>query len=136
MALQPTHIIDAGVLIAYFKGEVGADVFANLIRDDRNILAMHSVNLCEIYYNYLRDDGLETAERAFLQANEIVAIIEKIDQQFLKRVGRWKALYLGGIADSFAAATAEEYGCPLVTTDHNDFDPVEAQALLRIVWLR
>jgi len=136
MAVKPTHIVDASALIAYFKSEEGHEKFADLLRDERNVLAMHTVNLCEVYYNYLRSDGLEKAEDAWAKANGILRILETVDLQFMKRVGRWKVDHNLGFADAFAAATAEENGCPLITTDHNDFRRVEQAGALQIVWLR
>ena len=88
MAARPTHIVDASALIAYFKSEQGHEKFADLLRDERNVLAMHTANLCEVYYNYLRSDGLEQAEEAWAKANDILGILEKADPQFMKRVGR------------------------------------------------
>lgn len=64
MAAKPTHILDANALIAYFKGENGQDRIADLLRDEQNILAIHAVNLCEVYYGYYRADGQEQADTA------------------------------------------------------------------------
>ena len=104
MASKPTHIVDASALIAYFKDELGSESFAELLRDDRTVLAIHAANMCEVYYNYLRADGLSKAEEAWTKASEIVAIIEKLDPQFVKRIGRWKVSNSLGIADAIAAA--------------------------------
>lgn len=136
MTAKPTHIVDASALIAYFKSEAGHEKFAELLRDERNVLAMHAVNLCEVYYSYLRSDGLERGEEAWAKADEILGVLEKIDAQFMKRVGSWKVNHNLPLGDAFAAATAEENGCPLVTTDHNDFRAVEEAGALQIVWLR
>ena len=136
MAAKHTHIVDASALIAYFKGEEGQEKFADLLRDDRTALAIHAVNLCEVYYVYLRSDGPEKAEEARTRATEILAVIESLDSQFIKRTGRWKVDHNLGFADAFAAATAEENACPLVTTDHKDFERVEQAGALQIVWLR
>jgi predicted nucleic acid-binding protein len=133
---KPTHIVDASALIAYFKGEDGESKFTELLNDERNVLAMHVVNLCEVYYGYLRSDWLEKAEEAWTKANGILGIIQSLDAQFVKRVGRWKVDHNLGLADAFAAATAEENGCPLVTTDHNDFEEVARTGALQIIWLR
>jgi len=131
-----THIVDACALIAYFKQENGHEVFEALFADDENVLAIHSTNLCEVYYGYLRADGIDRAEEAWGNAIAILGVIEKMDSQFMKRVGRWKVDYNLPLGDAFAAAAAEEHACALVTTDHNDFDPVEAAGVLQIVWLR
>lgn len=136
MAAKPTHIVDASALIAYFKGEAGHERFAELLRDEGNIPAIHIVNLCEVYYGYLRSDGPLRAEEAWAKADEILGVLQKADPQFIKRVGRWKVDHGLPLGDAFAAATAEENGCPLVTTDHNDFEAVEQAGDLHIVWLR
>lgn len=136
MAANPSHIIDASALIAFFKQEPGHEAFASLLADERNILAIHATNLCEVYYNYLRTDGADRAEEALGKAIEIVGVIEQLDAQFVKRVGRWKVDYSLPLGDAFAAATAEEHACASVTTDHNDFSAVEAAGVLQIVWLR
>lgn len=136
MAARPTHIVDASALIAYFKQETGHENFAALLADERNILAIHATNLCEVYYNYLRSDGADKAEAAWQKATAILGVIEKLDAQFVKRVGRWKVDYNLPLGDAFAGAAAEENACALVTTDHNDFSAIEADGVLQIVWLR
>ena len=136
MPAKPTHAIDASALIAYLKNEPGSDQFAELLLDERNVLVMHIVNLWEVHYNYLRADGLVSAEEAWIKANQILGIIDKVETDFMKRASRWKVNHNLGVGDAFAAATAEEYACPLVTTDHRDFEPVERSGALQILWLR
>jgi predicted nucleic acid-binding protein len=136
MAAKLTHVVDASALIAYFKEEEGNKKFAELLADEENVLAIHATNLCEVYYGYLRSDGADRADEAWQRAIDILGVIEAIDAQFMKRVGRWKVDHKLGLADAFAAATAEENACPLVTTDRNDFGAIEAAGALQIVWLR
>ncbi len=136
MPLQPTHVIDTSALIAYLKGEQGHEIFADLVRVEANILAMHAINFCELYYHYRRYDGHERAELAWTTANEIVTMLDPLTEQFVKRIGRWKVEQNLGLGDAIAAATAEEYGCPLVTTDHNDFSAIDTSGALEILWLR
>lgn len=136
MAPKPTHIIDASAVIAYLKEEAGHEKFAELLANEANVLQIHATNLCEVYYGYLRSDGMERAEEAWQRATQILGVIETLDAQFIKRIARWKVEHSLGIADAFAAATAEENGCPLVTTDRNDFSAIETAAALQIIWLR
>ena len=136
MAAKPTHIVDACALIAYFKEEEGHERFAELLVDEENVLAIHATNLCEVYYGYLRSDGADRADEAWQRATEILGVIDTLDLQFIKRVGRWKVDYSLGLADAFAAATAEMNACSLVTTDRNDFGAIEAAGALEIAWLR
>ena len=136
MAAKHTHIVDASALITYFNAEEGHEAFAALVADEENVLGIHATNLCEVYYGYLRSDGVERADEAWRRATEILGVIEAFSAQFMKRVARWKVDYNLGLADAFAAALAEEKACPLVTTDRNDFGAIEAAGALQIVWLR
>lgn len=136
MAARITHILDASALIAYFKAETGNEKLASILADERNTLAMHGASLCEVYHCYLRSDGPCEAEEAWQKATEILGVVERLDAQFIKRVAHWKVNYNLPLGDAFAAAAAEENACALVTTDHNDFDEVQAQGALQIVWLR
>ncbi len=136
MPARFTHVADACAVIAYLKGEAGHDRFAEILQDERNVAAIHAVNLCEVYYNYLRSDGVEVAEQALESTAKVLAIVEKADQGFLKRVARWKVEHKLGLADAFAAATAEEYASRLVTCDHNDFGAIEETGELQIEWIR
>jgi predicted nucleic acid-binding protein len=131
-----THIVDASALIAYFKGEVGHERFANLLLDERNNLAIHAVNLCEVYYNYLRSDGFIKANEAWDRASTLVGILPTISEGYLKRVARWKVDRALGLGDSFAAASAEEHAAILLTADHADFDPIQQAGLLQIEFIR
>lgn len=135
MPAKPTHIIDASALIAYFNGEDGHDRFAQLLSDEQNVLAMHATNLCEVYYGYLRADGLERAEKAWEEAIRVVQILKELDDGFVKRVARWKVEYGLDLADAHAAAAAEEHACELVTTD-SDFDAANGAGALRVLKLR
>jgi predicted nucleic acid-binding protein len=131
-----THVVDASALIAYFKEESGYKRFAGLLADEENVLAIHIVNLCEVYYSYYRSDGPEQAEEVWAKAISFLRVLEKADESFMKRVGRWKATQGIPLGDAFAAATAENDAVPLVTTDHMDFDPIAESGILQIEWLR
>ncbi|MCU1242420.1 MAG: hypothetical protein JWO71_3146 [Candidatus Acidoferrum typicum] len=141
MAARPTHIVDACAGIAYLKAEAGHALLTNILTDGRNSAAMHAVNLCEVYYDFLRSDGQAAADIAHGTLTAVLTVVKDTGDGFLKRVARWKVGHVCaghklGIADAFAAATAEEYACPLVTVDHGDFDAVELAGALELLWLR
>ena len=136
-----THVVDASAVIAYFKGEEGHERFAEILGDEENFLAIHIVNLLEVYYHYYRSDGPDRAGDAWANAIGFLHVLQKADESFVKRVGRWIAtrrIAAGefSMADAFAATTAEDNGVPLVTTDHGTFDPINEGGLLQIEWLR
>ena len=130
-----THIVDASSLIAYFNEEDGSDKFSELLADDENILAIHVINLCEVYYGYYRSDGQIKAEESWQKAHMILRLIEKIDESFMKRVGRIKATESLSLADAVAAASAEDDAVPLITTD-SDFKQLARKGSVKIEWLR
>src|SRR5947209_5463863 len=103
MPAKPTHVVDASAVIAYLNGEEGSDRFEALLLDGRNILVIHMVNLCEVYYGYLRSDGFEKAGEAWAKATAVLGVVGNIDEQFVKRVGRWKVEHDLPLGDAFAA---------------------------------
>lgn len=131
-----THLVDASALIAYFKGEAGHERIAQLLADERNNLAIHAVNLCEVYYNYLRSDGLVQANEAWDRASKLLGVLETIGENFVKRVGRWKVQNNLGLGDSFLAASAEEHAAILITADRAHFDPIQQAGLIQIEFIR
>lgn len=136
MAPQPTHVLDACALIAYLKGEEGNERIAELLTDERNTLAIHTLNLCEVYSCYYRTDGRPQADLAWEQAAKILQICTPIDETFMKLAARWKCTQGLPMLDAIAAATAERYACPLLTTDHNHFDQIASAHLISIEFLR
>lgn len=141
MPPRPTHVMDACAGIAYLKGDQGILDLPQILGDERNSVVIHAVNLCEVYYDFLRSDGQLVADEAHASIIRVVNVIEDAAEDFLKRVARWKVGHVCpghtlGIADAFAAATAEQYACRLVTSDHRDFDPIEQAGALSILWSR
>ena len=59
-----------------------------------------------------------------------------MDEDFVKRVGRWKVQANLGLGDSFLAASAEEYAAILLTADHSHFDPIQPLGLIQIEFIR
>jgi predicted nucleic acid-binding protein len=136
VASQPTHVADACALIAYLKGEQGNERLAELLADDSNTIAMHILNLCEVYCCYYRTDGQPKGQIAWEQAARIFQICSPMDGAFTKLVARWKVELNLPMMDAVAAATAEKYACPIITTDHHHFDPVAAAGLITVEFLR
>ena len=132
-----THALDTSALIVYLKEEPGHERFVELLKQEGNYFAMHIINLGELYYLFWRSDGETKANEAWSKTTEMpIRIIDSVNESFIKRVGRWIATQGTPYADAFVLATAEEYGVPLVTTDHQDFDPIESAGLLQFCWLR
>ena len=132
-----TLVLDTSALIVYLRKEAGHGRFVELLKRDESSIAMHMINLGELYYVFWRSDGANKAEEAWSMTCEMpIRIVDSLSESFVKRVGRWKATQRISYADAFALATAEEHGAPLVTTDHQEFDPIDRRGLLKFYWLR
>jgi len=94
------------------------------------------VNLCEVYYGYLRSDGPQRANEAWERATKLLGLDKTIDEDFVRRVGRWKVNSGLGLGDSFLAACVEQYAAILVTADHGDFDRVQETGFIRVDFIR
>lgn len=85
------HVLDACAMLAYLRGEHGAAVVASLFYDPDETCYAHAVNLCEVYYDFLRRTDEPTARQAI--ADLITdGVIERgdMDTAFSKRSGNKK----------------------------------------------
>ena len=57
-------VLDASAVIAYLKEESGAEVVEDYLARDGHTFFMHALNLCEVYYDFLRASDECSAEGA------------------------------------------------------------------------
>jgi len=109
-------VIDAGVAIAWIRGTTRSrqalDRLYTACRNGRVSLVMSTVNLAEVLIHtakYARASGVDPV--TFLTASGLR--IHPPDEAIARRVARLET----SLADGFAAATAQELGARLHTTD-------------------
>ena len=137
MEVGPTHCLDACAIIAYLRGEQGAEVLKELIERPDTFFAVHVCNLGEVYYDFSRNDGVEAAQSAWDHTVALPLTLRcDTDDTFVQRVGVIKVEEHVSFADAFALALTERLSIPLVTTDHHEFDPLEQKGTFRFLWLR
>jgi len=131
------HVLDACAMLAYLKGEPGAEVVATLLADPEGACYAHAVNLCEVYYDFLRQSDERTAREA---VSDLLAdgVVERRDlsRGFWERVGTHKARGRISLADCFCIALAQHLSAALVTTDHKEFDPLVSRGICPIHFIR
>ena len=99
-----TYVLDAGAMIAYLRGEPGADAVASLLLDPTHQCFAHAINLCEVYYDFFRAAGEQVAQEA-IQDLEAVGVNTRADLSpaFWQAAGALKALQRRiSLADCFA----------------------------------
>lgn len=124
-------------MLAYLKGEPGGSVVDVLLRDSSAQCFSHVVNLCEVYYDFLRGADEKTA-RAVIRDLYADGVRERKDlsRRFWQQVGQLKARGRISLADCFCIALAQKLSGEVVTSDHKEFDPLVALNLCPIRFIR
>ena len=130
-------VLDACALIAYLRGEVGGAIVDSMLRDAKSECLIHAVNLCEVYYQLIRDSDELTAGQviADLQAAGLI-VRSDMDEPFWQSVGQLKARGGISLADCFCIALAMRASGQVVTSDHHEFDPLVPLGLCPIHFIR
>lgn len=114
------YVVDSFAMIAFFENEPGADLVEEVLQSllDRKAKAFMSViNWGEIYYNTMRVQGLEEAERIITQLDNYPIQILKADRKLTYEAAKLKGKYRIAYADCFAAALSSRLNAPVVTGD-------------------
>lgn len=141
MTAGPTttvYVLDACALLAFLGREPGATVVDSLLIDPRNLCVAHAINLCEVYYDMLRRYDEQTANQVISDLQTAGVQIQAVmDLVFWQRVGKLK-VNPGklSLADCFALALTLHMNATLVTSDHHEFDRIDATGLCPILFIR
>ncbi|MBI4639868.1 MAG: PIN domain-containing protein [Candidatus Tectomicrobia bacterium] len=131
-------VLDASAMIAFLRNELGANVVESLLLDEGNPCMAHAINLCEVYYDFLRSANEDTARTAIADLESIGLMIrEDIDSEFWQAAGAYKAsIARVSLADCFAMALVQRIGAELVTSDHHEFDPIAQAGVCSVRFIR
>jgi predicted nucleic acid-binding protein len=131
-------VLDASAMIAYLRGEPGADVVESALSGDGEPCVAHAINLCEVYYKFVRVSGEAVATSAIQDLKDTGLIVRiDLDEAFWHDVGRHKAT-IGSIplADCFVVTLANRLDTEVVTADHPDFDRIADEGICRVTFIR
>jgi len=128
-----TCVLDACALIALLRSEPGGEEVRSLLADDECRCFIHAVNLCEVYYDCLRNYDEVKADQKLGDLRVCGLLLrDDMDTEFWKKAGHLKARGRISLADAFAVTLAEREHSILVTSDHHEFDPLLASGSLPI----
>lgn len=131
-------VLDACAMIALLRGEPGDDVVWRYVSDNRVLSLAHSINLCEVYYDFWRVGG-ESAAVGAINDLKALGVIERndFDQAFWQEAGKYKAtLKRVSLADCFAITLTNRVGGALLSSDHHELDPIAAQGICQVIFFR
>jgi predicted nucleic acid-binding protein len=130
--------LDSWAFVAWLQNQMpAADRMAALLERQaagHTTLAMHLINVGEVYYAAARKVGDQRAAVALENLRTRGVQFLAVDEDAVLAAARLKARYRISCADAFAAATAMELNAPLATGDP-EFRPLEAAGLLRLEWM-
>ena len=135
------YVLDACALIALMNKEEGACHVAMIYKkaaDGEAEVIMNKVNLLEVYYGYLKEDGEEFAEQQLANIeSSIVEINDVISDKIMRQAGKLKNSFRKmSLADSFAVAQAIVSDSILVTSDHHELDVIDNNGVVKFFWIR
>jgi len=133
--LSQIYVLDAFALLAYLRGEPGAERVRDLLlraRSGEARLYLCLVNYGEVLYISECQGGRPAAEEAIRIIDHLPLETVLADRDLTFAAAHLKARYPISYADAFAAALAQKLSATLVTGDP-EFRKVEA--VVEIEWL-
>jgi PIN domain nuclease of toxin-antitoxin system len=129
-------VLDACAVLALIKEEQGMEIVKKVIESEEAIL-LHSVTFLEIYYNIIKELGLECASLYYEQMLQTdIKIIYQITESTIKNAGYYKSKYKISLGDAFVLATAKEHNAKIISSDHHEFDIIEKLEQVHFLWIR
>jgi predicted nucleic acid-binding protein len=129
--------LDGDALLAYLEGEKGRPRIKELLHGAESgecTLYLSLINLGEVLYITERERGHVTALRTLSAINQLPLHVVPVSRTKALAAAHIKACYPISHADAFAAATALEYRCTLLTGDP-EFRAIADNGLILIEWL-
>ena len=137
-------VFDSSAMLAYLQSEAGGDLVRDVLTDpDRDVpVYAHAVNLCEVFYAFLRIGGAALAEEvmADLKADGVEERND-MDATFWRDVAgiiatqRTAGEHLA-LGDAFGLALARREGADFYTADRHELEAVAKAGLCAIIFIR
>ena len=138
------YVIDSSALIAFLWKEQGGLLVKDLISNFNNNCFIHALNLCDVYYDFIRrtevnkaDEVIEKVFNFLTVRYDLLYIYNHIDIDFFKQAGKYKAeLKRISLADCFCLTLGKKIGGTLVTADHHEFDKINTLNIVPLLFIR
>src|SRR5208282_2396833 len=100
------RVLDACAMIAFLRDEPGAEFVQTILTHPTDRCFAHAVNLCEVYYDFLRSSDARTARMAIEDLQRVgIRTRRDMSKAFWQRIGALKGtIQKISLADCFALA--------------------------------
>ncbi len=132
------YVPDACALIAFFDAEDGGPTVSDLILTPTARLSIHSINMCEVFYHFLRTSGPHAANVILQDVLSFgIAIPDETPPQLWKAAADLKARYKRlSLADAIGVAYAAAIDGTFVTADHKELEPLARDGVCKFFFFR
>jgi PIN domain nuclease of toxin-antitoxin system len=130
--------LDACALIAFFDAEEGGLTISDLIVTPTAQLKIHSVNMCEVFYHFLRKYDLGASNKVLSDVLSFgIEIFDEIGPNLWKDAAALKAQYKRlSLADAIGVAYARSIDGIFVTADHSELEPLDKDGVCDFFFFR
>ena len=118
--MDSAYVLDSYALIAHFEDNAGGGKVRKILRAahaGKTRLYLSVINLGEIYYNIVRERGVEKADETMFVIEQLPISIIEADRAITLEAAGLKAQYSIAYADCFAAALGILKKARVVTGD-------------------
>ena len=133
--MDSAYVLDSYALIAHFEDDAGGEKVRKILRaahEGKTRLYLSVINLGEIYYNIVRERGVEKADETMFMIKQLPIGIIDVDKVITLEAAGLKAQYPIAYADCFAAALGILKKARVVTGDPEFKKVVER---VKIEWI-
>lgn len=132
------YLLDAPAMIVYLRNEPGAQIVEAALTAPGDQCLAHSINLCEVFYDFLRSAGETDAVNAVSDLSAAgVAERNDFDRDFWIAAGRLKGTHHEiSLADCCGLTLAVPLGAQFLTTDHRELDSLAKAGSYPIAFIR
>ena len=130
------YLFDAFPLLCWLQEEPGWEMVDRLLQEAQEKeaqIAIHIINLGEVFYRTCRVAGLNKAEKILADLRLLPLSIIPASETSVWEAAKIKGQYPVSYADAFAIATAVHLGAVVVTADP---EYRSVSKLLEILWLK
>ena len=131
-------VLDASAVIAFLRGEPGGEVVQSYVSRRSDTLFIHAINLCEIYYDFMRAFDESSAETAVTDLFRLgVRERDDLDAGFWRAVAKLKAEHRRvSVADCCAVPLAQRAGATLLSADRHELEPLARGSVCSVEFIR
>jgi predicted nucleic acid-binding protein len=133
--VDSVYVLDSYALLAHFEDEAGGEKVRKILRAasaGKTRLFLSVINLGELYYISLREQGRDMAEQILFLMEQLPIDIVTADREMTLEAAKLKGTHPVAYADCFAAALAIRKNAKVVTGD-SEFKIFER--ILSVEWI-